>query len=86
MSPPAAIDVAGITDTQATTIPDPFSLPLRSNEIYGRRKKTLAGQWGVAAPARSSSFKHANSLKTKPRAKRWDREFKVFKIESVADD
>jgi aromatic amino acid aminotransferase I len=70
--PPAAVDVAGITDTQATTIPDPFSLPLRSNEIYGRRKKSLASQWGVAASAKSSSFKHA-TLKKKPKAKRWDR-------------
>jgi aromatic amino acid aminotransferase I len=73
MTPPAAIDVAGITDTQGTTIPDPFSLQIRSNEIYGRRRKALNGQWGIAAPARSSSFKHA-TLKTKPKSKRWDRE------------
>jgi hypothetical protein len=73
MTPPAAIEVAGITDTQGTIIPDPFLLPLRANKVYGRRKKALNSQWGIAAPARSSSFKHA-TFKSKPKAKRWDRE------------
>ena len=72
MTPPAAIEVTGVTDTQGITIPDPFSLPLKANEIYGRRRKTLANQWGIAASARASSFK-SFTLKKKPKAKNWSR-------------
>ncbi|KAF1992113.1 aromatic amino acid aminotransferase 1 [Aulographum hederae CBS 113979] len=73
MSPPSAIDidVEAVTDTQGITIPDPLQLPLRANEIFGRRKKTEKSQWGVAAPSSSAKFK-ADVGSGKPMARRWD--------------
>lgn len=47
MSPPIAIDVEGVTDTQAILIPDPII-----DQITARRIK--AGKF-VAGPAASSS-------------------------------
>lgn len=70
--PPAAIEVKAVTDTTAVTIPNPFTAPLKTNELYGRRRKTEKSQWSVAAPANSANFqlqKHDH----KPMAKRWDR-------------
>ena len=70
--PPAAIEVEAVTGTTAVTIPDPFTAPLKTNELYGRRRKTEKSQWGVAAPVNSANFqlqKHNH----KPMAKRWDR-------------
>ena len=70
--PPAAIEVEAATDTTAVTIPDPFTAPLKPNELYGRRRKTEKSQWGVAAPVNTANFqlqKHDH----KPVAKRWDR-------------
>ncbi|ORY08212.1 pyridoxal phosphate-dependent transferase [Clohesyomyces aquaticus] len=71
MSPPGAIEVEAVTDTSGVTIPDPLSVPFKSNEIYGRRRKTDKSQWGVAAPANSVNFR-SQSHDHKPMAKRWD--------------
>ncbi|KAF2204481.1 aromatic amino acid aminotransferase 1 [Delitschia confertaspora ATCC 74209] len=71
MTPPAAIEVKAITDTAGVTVPDPLAAPIKSNEIYGRRRKTEKSQWGVAAPANSFNFRHY-SYEDKPKAKRWD--------------
>jgi aromatic amino acid aminotransferase I len=73
MSPPCAIEVEAITDTEGYTVPDPFFLPLKVNEIRNRRKIHQRSQWGVAAPSSSDQFKHIPGLKNKPKAKRWDR-------------
>ena len=74
MSPPSAIEVEAITDTQGVTVPDPFLIPVKVNEVRGRRKIHAKSQWGVAAHATSDQFKHSSGLKNKPMAKRWDRE------------
>lgn len=74
MSPPGAIEVEAITDTEGYAVPNPFSLPLKVNEIRNRRKIYQKSQWGVAAPSSSDQFKHSSGLKSKPKAKRWDRE------------
>jgi aromatic amino acid aminotransferase I len=78
MAPPGPIEVESVTDTTGVTNPDPFSLPVRTNEICGRRRKTEKSQWGVAAPASSANFKSNNSFKSKPKAKRWDRELGIL--------
>ena len=70
--PPAAIEVEAVTDTTAVTIPDPFTAPLKTNELYGRRRKTEKSQWGVAAPVNTANFQHQKH-DLKPMAKRWDR-------------
>jgi aromatic amino acid aminotransferase I len=57
------------------TLPDPFSRSIKANEIHGRRKKTEKAQWGTAAPSFSAQFKNSSSLKSKPKAKRWDRKY-----------
>jgi aromatic amino acid aminotransferase I len=72
MAPPSAIEVEAVTDTTGVTLPDPLAADVKSNEIYGRRKKTDKRQWGVAAPADSANFRH-KSYEHKPLAKRWDR-------------
>jgi len=72
MAPPSAIDVEAVTDTTGVTFPDPFKLPLKVNEIYGRRKKSGKAQWGTAAPSNSDQFKWDAGQK-KNKAKRWDR-------------
>lgn len=64
-------EVEAVTDTTGVTIPDPLSAPLQINQIYGRRKKALKSQWGIAAPSTSDQFKSV-SLKSKPKSKRWD--------------
>jgi aromatic amino acid aminotransferase I len=74
--------MAAVTDTQGATIPDPFTMSLKSNQIHGRRKKSEKNQWGVAAPARSSQFRHI-SLKSKPKAKRWDRTHAVLPLNQI---
>lgn len=73
MSPPAAIEVEAVTDTTGVTIPNPLSVPVKSNELNGRRRKTDKSQWGVAAPCDSVHFRQRN-YDHKPKAKRWDRE------------
>ncbi|QDS67717.1 hypothetical protein FKW77_005735 [Venturia effusa] len=77
MAPPGPIEVEAVSDTQGHTIRDPFSLPLRVNDIYGRRKRAEKSQWGPAAPSRSSQFKSHTTLKSKPKAKRWDHRLTV---------
>ena len=76
MSPPAAIEVSAITDTQGITLPEPTALPLRINDLYARNPKanTNKGSWGVAAPSTSAQFKFpsAASTRPKPKARRWD--------------
>ncbi|KAF2403945.1 PLP-dependent transferase [Trichodelitschia bisporula] len=49
-----------------------FSPPLRADDIVNRRRKVPKTQWGVAAPASSSTFKIASNLGSKPQSKRWD--------------
>ncbi|KAF2118560.1 pyridoxal phosphate-dependent transferase [Lophiotrema nucula] len=71
MAPPGAIEVEAVTDTTGVTLPDPLAAPIQSNEIYGRRRKHLKNQWGVAAPADSKNFRHKD-YDDKPLAKRWD--------------
>jgi aromatic amino acid aminotransferase I / 2-aminoadipate transaminase len=70
--PPAAIEVEALTDTEGTTTLDPFALPLKVNQVHGRRKKQDKAKWGVAAPSSSAQFKSTTSLKNKPKSKRWD--------------
>lgn len=72
MSPPAAIEVEAVTDTTGVTLPDPLTAPIKSNEIYGRRRKADKRQWGVAAPSDTKDFR-LRSYEGKPKAKRWDR-------------
>ncbi|KAF2186864.1 PLP-dependent transferase [Zopfia rhizophila CBS 207.26] len=71
MAPPSAIAVEAVTDTSGVTLPDPLSASVKSNEIYGRRRKTDKSQWGVAAPSDSVNFRY-HSHDHKPKAKRWD--------------
>jgi aromatic amino acid aminotransferase I len=78
MAPPGPIEVEAVSDTQGHTIRDPFTLPLKVNDIYGRRKKAEKSQWGAAASSNSSQFKSHTSLKSKPKAKRWDREWLIL--------
>ena len=70
--PPAAIEVEAVTDTTAVTIPNLFTAPLKTNELYGRRRKAEKSQWGVAAPVNSANFQ-LQKHDPKPMAKRWDR-------------
>ncbi|KAI4701498.1 hypothetical protein J4E81_003238 [Alternaria sp. BMP 2799] len=70
MSPPSAVEVSAVSDTSGVTIPNPLSAPVLSNEILGRRKKTTAAQWGVAAPSDTANFRF-KSHDHKPKAKRW---------------
>ncbi|KAF2705359.1 aromatic amino acid aminotransferase 1 [Pleomassaria siparia CBS 279.74] len=72
MPPPSAIHVEAVTDTAGITLPDPLTAPIKSNEIYGRRKKTAKGQWSVAAPSDSVNFRYSPRGGDKPMAKRWD--------------
>ncbi|CAI6280444.1 unnamed protein product [Periconia digitata] len=71
MAPPAAIEVLGDSDTTGITIPDPLAVPIRTNDILGRRRKTESRQWGTAAPCDTASFR-LKSYAGKPKAKRWD--------------
>lgn len=72
MAPPGAIDVDAITDTTGVTLPDPLSVPVKQNDIYGRRRKSEKSAWGVAAPADTMKYRQ-KSYEDKPMAKRWDR-------------
>ena len=53
MSPPSAVDVLAVTDTQALTFSDHFSV----NGVAARRAKAAAISDGVAAHATSDMFK-----------------------------
>jgi hypothetical protein len=55
MSPPAPLDVdlVGVTDTSAVTIPDPLTV----NGVSGWREKTAKMPTGVAASSSSDMFK-----------------------------
>ncbi|KAB8303389.1 hypothetical protein EYC80_004818 [Monilinia laxa] len=66
MSPPTAIGVEGVIDTEPVIIPDPLTV----NGVSARRAK--AGQFsaGVAAFTTSDHFKSPTT--GKPKAKRWD--------------
>jgi len=75
MAPPGPIEVEAVSDTTGVTFPDPFSISVKANEVSGRRKKADTSQWGVAAPCTTAQFKSSCSLKSKPKAKRWDRKF-----------
>lgn len=79
--PPAAIETEGVTDTEGITVPNPFDAPIKTNELYGRRKTPAKTQWGIAAVSTSESFKLRNHSH-KPLAKRWDRTFKSLCGES----
>ncbi|KAJ5643293.1 Aromatic amino acid aminotransferase [Penicillium longicatenatum] len=69
MSPPSAVDVEmkGITDTSAVSIPDPLTL----NGVPGWREKMAKMPTGVA-PACSSDMFKSPACYTKPKAKRFD--------------
>ncbi|KAI9806945.1 MAG: Aromatic/aminoadipate aminotransferase 1 [Piccolia ochrophora] len=64
--PPSAIDVVGLTDTQAITLPDPLSI----NGVSARRAKAGKLSWGTAAYTTSDFYKTPSH--GKPKAKRWD--------------
>jgi aromatic amino acid aminotransferase I len=74
MAPPSAIEVSAETDTSGITIPNPLTAPITSNDIFGRRKKALQSQWGIAAASDTANFRQ-KSYENKPKAKRWEREF-----------
>lgn len=74
MAPPAAIEVQGVSDTTGIIIPDPLSVPIHSNEILGRRRKSEKSHWGTAAPCDTVNFR-IKSYAGKPKSKRWDRTF-----------
>ncbi|KAH6051672.1 hypothetical protein HBI54_039590 [Parastagonospora nodorum] len=71
MAPPSAIEVSAETDTSGITIPNPLTAPITSNDIFGRRKKALQSQWGIAAASDTANFRQ-KSYENKPKAKRWD--------------
>jgi len=78
MTPPAAIHVEAVSDTQGVTIPEPTVLPQKINNYYFRdsskpRDHGPKSQWGTAAPSASSQFKspHSRAI-NKPKSKRWD--------------
>ncbi|KUJ23980.1 PLP-dependent transferase [Mollisia scopiformis] len=66
MAPPSAIDIEGVTDTEAIAIPDPLSI----NGIASQRLKAGRLIAGTAAGTSSSQFKSPTI--GKPKAKRWD--------------
>ncbi|KAL6711995.1 Aromatic/aminoadipate aminotransferase 1 [Coniothyrium glycines] len=70
MAPPSAIEVSGETDTTGITLPNPFTAPVASNEIHGRRKLAKPSQWGVAAPSDTANFR-LRDYNGKPKAKQW---------------
>ncbi|KAF1811359.1 PLP-dependent transferase [Eremomyces bilateralis CBS 781.70] len=73
--PPSAISMEGLDDTTAAPFPNPLTLPLEVNDIFGRRNKADKKQWGVAAPSVTSSFKIGSPRTDRPKAKRWDDHF-----------
>ncbi|KAA8573985.1 hypothetical protein EYC84_005524 [Monilinia fructicola] len=66
MSPPTAIDVEGVIDTESIVIPDPLTV----NGVSARRAKAGPFSAGVAAFTTSDHFKSPST--GKPKAKRWD--------------
>ncbi|TVY43480.1 Aromatic amino acid aminotransferase [Lachnellula occidentalis] len=66
MAPPTAIDIEGVTDTQAIVLPDPLTI----NGVSARRTKAGKLVAGTAAFTSSDQFKSETS--GKPNAKRWD--------------
>jgi aromatic amino acid aminotransferase I len=67
MSPPGAIEVTAVTDTQGATLPNPLDI----NGVAPRRTKAGRMVAGVAAPVNVEGYKgyiHSH----KPLAKRWD--------------
>ncbi|KAI9698444.1 MAG: Aromatic/aminoadipate aminotransferase 1 [Candelina mexicana] len=81
MAPPSAIEVEAISDTTAIVFPDPLTV----NGVSSRRAKAGMLNGGVAASTNSDLFK-SPSNRTKPKAKRWDREwFNVNNARNVAD-
>jgi aromatic amino acid aminotransferase I len=80
MSPPSAIEVSAVSDTSGVTIPNPLSAPVQTNEVNGRRRKTNAAQWGVAAPSDTANFR-LRSHDHKPKAKKWSRVFSPLIVE-----
>ncbi|KAI9813150.1 MAG: Aromatic/aminoadipate aminotransferase 1 [Pycnora praestabilis] len=68
MSPPSAINIEGVTDTESILLPSPLTI----NDVPSRRAKAGLLNGGVAAATNSDLFKspwHAG----KKKAKRWDR-------------
>ena len=57
MAPPAAIDIEGVTDTEAIVIPDPLTV----NGVSARRAKAGKLIAGTAAYTSSDFFKHQAS-------------------------
>jgi hypothetical protein len=53
MAPPTAIDIEGVTDTQAIVLPDPLTV----NGVSARRAKAGKFSYGTAAFTSSDSFK-----------------------------
>ncbi|KAL8711918.1 MAG: hypothetical protein Q9225_007033 [Loekoesia sp. 1 TL-2023] len=66
MSPPSAIDVEAVTDTQAATFIERLSI----NGVQARRSKHPPVSTAIAAHASSDMFKSPGH--GKPNAKRWD--------------
>ncbi|KAF4628817.1 hypothetical protein G7Y89_g9336 [Cudoniella acicularis] len=67
MAPPTAIDIEGVTDTEAIVLPDPLTL----NGVSARRAKAGKLVAGTAAFTSSDFFKGSSNT-WKPKAKRWD--------------
>jgi len=53
MAPPTAIDIEGVTDTQAIVLPDPLTV----NGVSARRAKAGKFSYGTAAFTSSDFFK-----------------------------
>ncbi|TVY13197.1 Aromatic amino acid aminotransferase [Lachnellula arida] len=66
MAPPTAIDIEGVTDTQAIVLPDPLTI----NGVSARRTK--AGKFVAGTAAFTSSDQFKSDTSGKPKAKRWD--------------
>lgn len=58
MAPPSAIDIEGVTDTQAIVLPDPLTI----NGVSARRTKAGKFAAGTAAFASSDQFKSDVSI------------------------
>jgi aromatic amino acid aminotransferase I len=58
MAPPTAIDIEGVTDTQAIVLPDPLTV----NGVSARRAKAGKFSYGTAAFTSSDFFKSLVSI------------------------
>jgi len=65
MAPHADVHVEAVTDTEAITLPDPFSM------IAARRTKAGKLIAGTAAPSNLELFKGTGHHAHKPKAKDW---------------